>query len=293
MARSIVTAALSETPARYGAWSLLAVALLAACGKPPEGLNTGECQDLLDNDVDGLVDCFDPDCVNAGQCGDQVETACDDDLDNDVDGFVDCNDSDCAGASACGEDDVDDPPLVGNGEDCVGSSTPFVHNKLDGVTISYDVRFQLSGLTGALCGLDPAICDCSAHYEGAGTLVRAAENEALFVGTWAKISDTCVVVPGVGKMTDAIWANGEIETFHQFIWSGDGSRIDDWIAYRNEGDCDPMPPEQALSAGQFYVTQMAAPYNEAAQTALYDAVDNVNEGLIQIATSNVVDLSFD
>ena len=47
-----------------------ATALLAMGCTSPRGINTGECVDLMDNDVDGLVDCFDPDCIAAGACGD-------------------------------------------------------------------------------------------------------------------------------------------------------------------------------------------------------------------------------
>ncbi|MFH2008418.1 MAG: hypothetical protein ABI333_17665 [bacterium] len=58
------------------------------------------CDDGLDDDGDGLVDCDDPDCAADPIC--VPESACHDDLDNDADGQVDCADFDCVGTVACG-----------------------------------------------------------------------------------------------------------------------------------------------------------------------------------------------
>ena len=84
-----------------------------------------QCQDGMDDDGDGLVDCEDPDCEEKA-CGTQqacraeacvcrfdIETECADGLDGDCDRLVDCEDPDCAGAAWCGveadcADGVDD-----------------------------------------------------------------------------------------------------------------------------------------------------------------------------------------
>ena len=53
-------------------WALVGLAMLASCGlvgSHPENPDNGECADLDDNDGDGLVDCFDPDCIGAIECG--------------------------------------------------------------------------------------------------------------------------------------------------------------------------------------------------------------------------------
>ena len=60
-----------------------------------------DCYDGLDNDLDGLVDCDDLDCVNESGCVGSVEI-CDDGQDNDLDGLVDCDDSTCANELVCG-----------------------------------------------------------------------------------------------------------------------------------------------------------------------------------------------
>jgi cysteine-rich repeat protein len=94
-----------------------------------EGVETA-CDDGLDNDLDGLVDCADPDCAQDPACepvcgtgiveGDEIcddgnlvdgdgcnsdcypeETDCSNGIDDDRDGLVDCMDPDCAAAPAC------------------------------------------------------------------------------------------------------------------------------------------------------------------------------------------------
>jgi cysteine-rich repeat protein len=54
------------------------------------------CGNGLDDDFDGAIDAFDPDC-------DFLETSCIDGLDDDEDGDVDCADLDCAASPSCQE----------------------------------------------------------------------------------------------------------------------------------------------------------------------------------------------
>ncbi len=54
------------------------------------------CNDGIDNDNDGFIDCADFDCNS--KC---PETNCSDGIDNDSDGFTDCEDNDCKGKSGC------------------------------------------------------------------------------------------------------------------------------------------------------------------------------------------------
>ena len=57
------------------------------------------CDDGIDDDADGLIDCADPDCDASHFC--LPESSCHDSLDNDGDGYADCADSDCVGQAAC------------------------------------------------------------------------------------------------------------------------------------------------------------------------------------------------
>ncbi len=58
---------------------------------PPEA-----CDDLFDNDADGLIDCSDADCAGTPTCG--TFEVCGDCVDNDGDGLVDYQDPDCCAA---------------------------------------------------------------------------------------------------------------------------------------------------------------------------------------------------
>ena len=64
-----------------------------------------DCTDLVDNDLDSLVDCNDPDCDDDPTC---TEQTCDDVVDNDSDTLTDCDDPDCLGDPACAEADCAD-----------------------------------------------------------------------------------------------------------------------------------------------------------------------------------------
>jgi len=85
------------------------------------------CDDGIDNDGDGDVDCADhADCD--GQIGPggitcaSTEIGCDDGGDNDGDGDVDCFDSDCIGNSACPE--ICDDGIDNNGDGYTDCEAP-------------------------------------------------------------------------------------------------------------------------------------------------------------------------
>ena len=59
------------------------------------------CNNKLDDDGDGNIDCNDDDCTNDSACKPAVAEICDNKLDDDLDGKVDCDDDDCANHAAC------------------------------------------------------------------------------------------------------------------------------------------------------------------------------------------------
>lgn len=67
------------------------VASGTASGTPTE---LEDCTDGVDNDLDGLLDCEDDDCVSSSAC---LESDCTNGTDDDADGLVDCLDEDCWG----------------------------------------------------------------------------------------------------------------------------------------------------------------------------------------------------
>jgi RHS repeat-associated protein len=69
------------------------------------------CWDGLDDDGDGLRDCFDPDCDSGGSC---QEWDCADGLDNEGDLLVDCDDPQCGGWPACAPPPPEDCATFGD-----------------------------------------------------------------------------------------------------------------------------------------------------------------------------------
>ncbi len=82
------------------------------------------CRNGLDDDLDGLVDCDDPDCDDAPQCAAEI---CNDRIDNNGNGLLDCEDPDCADAVECeseicdnGVDDNNDGHIDCQDVECYG-----------------------------------------------------------------------------------------------------------------------------------------------------------------------------
>ena len=79
---------------------LLAVLLAAGCIEAPD---TEICNDGIDNDIDGLVDCDDADCTDDPSCEGTPpgQENCNDGEDNDANGFIDCLDEECDTIGSC------------------------------------------------------------------------------------------------------------------------------------------------------------------------------------------------
>ena len=100
-------------PRRHCAgWTLAGVALtIWGCDRPPVRLfdhndggpivRTELCDNDIDDDGDGAIDCFDNDCRNSPLCSDLIERDCSDGNDDDGDGTTDCEDPDCSGVVRC------------------------------------------------------------------------------------------------------------------------------------------------------------------------------------------------
>ncbi len=65
------------------------------------GITDEICDDGIDNDRDGQIDCEDTECSRLRICLSPEPEICDDGIDNDRDGNIDCNDSDCARTRVC------------------------------------------------------------------------------------------------------------------------------------------------------------------------------------------------
>ncbi len=64
-----------------------------------------DCENEVDDDGDGLVDCLDPDCSFTPNCASEI---CGDGIDNEGDGLTDCLDPDCDAELSCDTSCADD-----------------------------------------------------------------------------------------------------------------------------------------------------------------------------------------
>ncbi len=72
------------------------------------GIPAEICDNLVDDDGDGLTDCADSDCASSPACGTPVEI-CDNAMDDDGDGLIDCADPDCTADPHCQTSTCDKP----------------------------------------------------------------------------------------------------------------------------------------------------------------------------------------
>ncbi len=116
--------------------------------------STEVCDDGLDNDGDGFIDCADADCIDTGQCRENDPTRCSDQKDNDGDGLVDCADWSCLlhpdvlAAGTCGQETGD------------ASCSDTFDNDGDGRPDCADFS----------CQLNPAVTVCATFLERSASL---------------------------------------------------------------------------------------------------------------------------
>lgn len=155
---------------------------------PPPPATETVCDDRLDNDGDGLVDCADANCFDAPICHaggreERSNQACSDFIDNDGDQMVDCEDADCQtpGITACsgswrgGQSGSADPSMIeegdelpelapgqsiedllGTGDDANGERTDEVCS--DGIDNDFDGRSDCADFG---CRFDPQVTVCN------------------------------------------------------------------------------------------------------------------------------------
>jgi len=102
------------------------------------GCGTREiCDNGLDDDCNGLTDCYDPACKSLPICIDKKKEICNNGIDDDGNGLIDCKDPACLGDPACfvpgheicnnGIDDDDDGLVDCKDPDCSQDPTCVIH----------------------------------------------------------------------------------------------------------------------------------------------------------------------
>lgn len=161
----------------------------SASPTPMSGGTERMCQDGLDDDGDGMIDCADADCFDAANCQaggseERTDRACSDWVDNDGDGATDCDDADCqaehirvcrgswrSGGTTAGNptaqlDDLPDLPegatsaedLIGRAGDADGERSDQTCS--DGIDNDGDGRTDCADFG---CRFDPDISVCQAQ----------------------------------------------------------------------------------------------------------------------------------
>ena len=143
------------------------------------------CDDGIDNDDDGFIDCDDFDCLGDPACAVEI---CDDGIDNDDDGFIDCDDLDCTGDPACEDDPLTCPV------DSAFSQPPSAITTLPGYSDESDAGLRtfdnFSGLAGPITGLvwwgggiNPGPCTRTTDHFEVGFYADAAGQPGALVVT--------------------------------------------------------------------------------------------------------------
>lgn len=78
-----------------------------------------KCNNGIDDDGDGLIDCEDGDCFTSNECTLEI---CDNGIDDDGDGWIDCSDTECFNLTFCVE--ICDNGIDDNGDGLVDSADP-------------------------------------------------------------------------------------------------------------------------------------------------------------------------
>ena len=155
-------------------------------GIPPCGAEAGQCDDGVDNDADGTTDCFDVDCIGDPICFEGDNATCTDGVDNDADGATDCADLDCSGIGLCG------PEVCDDGFD----------NDGDGLVDCFDVADCQGTPACPTSGNDECITAIDIPVAGPGTYTALMNSTAASLGTDPAPSIPCAVV---GAFDNDIW----------------------------------------------------------------------------------------
>jgi len=235
----------------------------------------GVCDDGLDNDEDGLVDCRDTnggaeDCASDPVCADAgtdtigdgseddasdvpPEDLCTDGLDNDEDGLVDCRDTnggaeDCSDDPACMEDASEDAIEDASEDSFDAPADVPVDTSVDipvdtGVDTSVDTGTDTSVDTGVDTTVDIPV----------DTSVDIGTDTSVDTGTDIGSDTVCATTPGEVTLTwvysGYVWEELRAECWVEGTLSGSPHTLDDWKAtWQDIVDWSATPPPEPSDA---------------------------------------------
>ncbi|OUU23371.1 MAG: hypothetical protein CBC13_05830, partial [Planctomycetia bacterium TMED53] len=162
------------------------------------------CDNGIDDDLDGAIDCLDPDCGGTAVCGTEI---CDNGIDDDGDTLADCLDADCIGTPNCCIVDADECctalPLVAGG--------------------------NLIDTTGLTDSANPADCP-------GGTFFGAMSTDGWY--TYTAVFDGLIewtTCDPAGFDTDVEWFSGDCASLTQVDCQGDGVADPNCQAFHSDG----------------------------------------------------------
>lgn len=101
------------------------------------------CTDGIDNDGDGLIDCFDTSCNSIGITCENDLVSCGDGIDNDGDGDVDCDDL------TCGAPSILDIQII-EISDCADMNNGALTIQADGINMVYSIDNGINFVSSAM-----------------------------------------------------------------------------------------------------------------------------------------------
>ena len=234
-----------------------------------EGDEGDECTDGGDNDRDGYFDCDDIGCWGAPDCEGQHDTGGNQDTDTDTQGDTD-TDTDT-------ETDTDTD---------TGGSTALAAN-LSSYALTYTLQWNFEDSYASIIE-SWGLADCTATYEGSGTQLSAADAHVTFQGTWTLTGGDCPTAQT--DPASVVWySKTSGEGYATFWFSDDMSELEDWVAHKRESDSAPI--EDATTSGQWYVTDMASPFDGANASYVTEEITSI-EGLIPLTLTHTMSVTF-
>ena len=246
---------------------MLAVLLVTACLRNPEGNDAEECRDGADNDRNGYFDCDDRGCWGSPDC---AETDTDADADPDADTDADADSDTDADADADADSDTD-----ADGDTDADADTDTDADTDGDVTahlLTYEVELSVDWL------FTTGFPNCRTEYAGSGTQYEVDGPRVTFDGPYVQSSDTCDA-----SMASVLpWAPADGDALVSFEFDEGLTELLDWYADDTE--------TQRYVRADWYMYDMYAPYDDGLQALHYTETYNDPGG--QFSVVYVVDVFF-